>query len=135
MLVVRGMSSNEFFRQLAAKVALVTASWSDDEHRLAAAGIDGRSCNPKRADMVIWKFELKITGMQEVYMPEGAELLSVASQNGNLCLWAMVNPSKEHRCRCIEIIGTGNPVQTEVCRKFIGTAVVSPWVWHVFERV
>lgn len=87
--------------------------------------------------MVIWKFELAITDMQEVTMPDGAELLSVANQNGNLCLWAIVDPSKERRRRYIEIIGTGNPMPTDmgVDRKFIGTAVVNPFVWHVFERL
>lgn len=86
--------------------------------------------------MVIWKFELQITDMQELMMPEGAEFLSVANQNGSLCLWATVDPSKEKRHRYIEIIGTGNPMpmDTGVDRKFIGTAVVNPFVWHVFER-
>lgn len=88
--------------------------------------------------MVIWKFELQITDLQEVTMPDGAELLSVANQNGSLCLWAMVDPDpyKEKRHRYIEIIGTGNPILVDVAidRKFIGTAVVSPFVWHVFER-
>lgn len=46
--------------------------------------------------MVIWKFKLAITDIQEIKIPEGAELLSVAKQNGNLCLWAMVDPSKIH---------------------------------------
>lgn len=41
--------------------------------------------------MVIWKVELAITDMQTVSMPDGAKLLSVANQNGNLCLWAMVD--------------------------------------------
>ena len=86
--------------------------------------------------MVIWKYELEIADMQEVTMPDGAELLSVANQDGNLCLWAMVDPSKEKRRRYIEIIGTGNPIFTDmgVDREFIGTAVVDPFVWHVFER-
>lgn len=85
--------------------------------------------------MVIWKFELEITDLQGVTMPDGAELLSVANQNGNLCLWAMVDPLKEKRRRYIEIIGTGNPMpMVGVDRKFIGTAVVDPFVWHVFER-
>lgn len=87
--------------------------------------------------MVIWKFELKLTGMQEVRMPEGAELLSVANQNGNLCLWAMVDHRKKRQFRFIEIIGTGNliPMDMGVDRKFIGTAVFDTFVWHVFERL
>ena len=102
--------------------------------------------------MVIWKFELRITEVQEVLMPAGAELLSVADQHGNLCLWAMVDPSEHHQPRVIEIVGTGNPMQSRtdvelnssntvtesgarIERKFIGTVVMNPFVWHVFERL
>lgn len=86
--------------------------------------------------MVIWKFELKVTDMQHISMPSGAEILSVANQNGALCLWAMVHPEHPKEERSIEIIGTGNPIPVGmgVDRKFIGTAVVNPFVWHVFER-
>ena len=87
--------------------------------------------------MVIWKFELELTGMQELTMPEGAQLLSVANQNGNVYLWAMVDPKKEKRRRYIEIVGTGNQMSVDmgIERKFIGTAVVDPFVGHVFERL
>ena len=87
--------------------------------------------------MVIWKFQLSmLVDLQKVMMPEGAELLSVANKNGNLFLWAMVDPSKENQCRWIEIIGTGTPITMNIVgRKFIGTAVVNPFVWHVFERL
>ena len=88
-------------------------------------------------DYRIWKYELQVTDMQPVEMPKGAELLSVANQNGTLCLWAKVDADKERETRHIEIIGTGNPIPQDmgVDRRFIGTAVVNPFVWHVFERV
>ena len=35
--------------------------------------------------------------------------------------------------RDIEIIGTGNPMP-DGRRTFIGSAVIDPFVWHVFER-
>lgn len=86
---------------------------------------------------VIWKYELAITNRQLVFMPAGAEILSVANQSGTLCLWAMVNPSMEPENRCIEVVGTGNsvPEDVEVSSKYIGTALVDPFVWHVFEVV
>jgi len=88
-------------------------------------------------DYRIWKYELQVTDMQQVEVPKGAKLLSVANQNGALCLWAIVDASKPRETRHIEIIGTGNPVPTDmgVDRKFIGTAVINPFVWHVFERL
>jgi hypothetical protein len=87
--------------------------------------------------MIVWKYVLKITDRQVLVMPDGAEILSVASQHGNLCLWAIVDEYKDKKERYIEIVGTGNPLRVNpgFDRKFIGTAVVDPFVWHVFERL
>jgi len=87
-----------------------------------------------RCVMVIWKYELKITDRQKVRMPVVSDLLSVANQRGSLCLWAMVDPANANTVeRDIEIIGTGNPMP-DGRRTFIGSAVIDPFVWHVFER-
>ena len=104
--------------------------------------------------MIIWKFELEITTTQKLMLPAGAKLLSVHSQNGGvLCLWAMVDPNEQYEPRIVEIVGTGNPMQlrtsepelkssgimgqssARIERKFIGTVVINPGVWHVFERL
>jgi len=86
----------------------------------------------------IWKYPLALTDLQLISMPEKAEILSVADQDGTLCLWAMVDPNAlRSEVRAIEIIGTGNPISTPIgyARLFIGTAVMRPFVWHVFERL
>lgn len=86
--------------------------------------------------MVIWKYELEIKDLQHVDMPYGAKILSVANQNGNLCMWASVDPSAEKMWRFVEIIGTGHLIPTDLNgeRIFIGTVVIGSLVWHVFER-
>jgi hypothetical protein len=88
-------------------------------------------------DYRIWKYELRVTDIQAVEMPKDAELLSVANQNGELCMWAKVDADQTIEARYIEIIGTGNPIPQDmgVDRRFIGTALINPFVWHVFERV
>lgn len=70
-------------------------------------------------------------------MPKDAQILSVANQDGTLCLWAKVDASKQVETRFIEIIGTGNPIPQDmgVDRSFIGTVLMDPFVWHVFERL
>lgn len=85
--------------------------------------------------MVIWKFELATISLQRIFMPRDAEILSVGNQNGITCLWAMVNPNNPQQERVIEIIGTGNPIDVGMGtkRKFIGTVMSGPFVWHVFE--
>lgn len=82
---------------------------------------------------VIWKFPLKLTDIQDVLLPIGAQILSVAEQNGVICLWAIVNPEEEKATRSIEIHGTGNDSFGPGSRTFLGTVVMNPFVWHVFE--
>lgn len=84
---------------------------------------------------VIWKYQLKITDQQAVEMPYEHNILSVAEQNGVLCMWVEVNPNAYLIDVDIEIIGTGNPIYHTVDygRKFIGTVVMNPFVWHVFR--
>ncbi|WP_417459103.1 hypothetical protein [Kordiimonas sp.] len=88
--------------------------------------------------MTIWKYELEITDLQRVAMPKGAKILSVGKQGAYACLWAMVDENEDAtEERCIEIVGTGNPMHRSMgfARRFIGTVVMTPFVWHVFERV
>lgn len=88
----------------------------------------------KNIDLRIYKYPIGITGFQEVAMPKAARILSVANQNGTLCLWALCDSAqKEYVARQIEIIGTGHPISLN-SREFIGTVIVEPFVWHVFER-
>ena len=84
---------------------------------------------------VIWKYQLKITDHQHIEMPCEHNILSVAVQNGVLCMWAEVNPDAYLTEVDIEIIGTGNPIYHTVDyeRKFIGTVIMNPFVWHVFR--
>jgi len=85
---------------------------------------------------VIYKYPLEITDTQAVNMPHGAQLLSVQKQNGELCLWALVDTAQPTAPRQIVIVGTGNPIQNP------GTYVDSvqmenEWgvlVWHIFDR-
>ena len=86
---------------------------------------------------VIWKYELDITDKQTIMMPPGAQILSVANQRGKLCLWALVEPAwSDLEARTIEIIGTGNPIDLSgLWHEHIGTVVMEPFVWHVFEYI
>ena len=70
-------------------------------------------------------------------MPEGSEILSVADQGGFLCVWARVTAGNSPVERMIEIAGTGNPYPPNdgAVRVFLGTVVMNPFVWHVFEKL
>jgi hypothetical protein len=68
-----------------------------------------------------------------VEMPFGARILSVADQNGVLCLWAIVCPEAATKQYKILVRGTGHPFTGEEGR-FIGTVQQAGGrlVWHVF---
>jgi hypothetical protein len=87
----------------------------------------------------IWKYPLKITDHQSIDMPMYAEILSVQTQHGEPCIWALVDPYGEKEERRFEIFGTGNPIEVDmgVDRKFIGTFMIfnDRFVWHLFERI
>lgn len=70
-------------------------------------------------------------------MPIGAEILHVDSQDGELCLWALVdtNPGTPVT-RVISVVDTGRrlwPEREGRRNDYIGSVVISPSVWHVFE--
>lgn len=80
----------------------------------------------------IWKFPLAVTDFQNVRMPKGAEILSVADQHGVVCVWALVDSEAELRDRMFYILGTGNPVSERLPWQFVGSVQQNIFVWHVF---
>jgi hypothetical protein len=76
-----------------------------------------------------------VTDCQIVRMPEGAEILSVADQRGELCVWALVDPDADLENRMFYIFGTGNPVSETLPWQFVGSVQQSVFVWHVFAEV
>jgi len=59
--------------------------------------------------MTIWKYPLLATGRQIVRMPEGAQILTVQTQNDAPCLWALVDEGSGSEERIIYTQGTGEP--------------------------
>jgi hypothetical protein len=81
----------------------------------------------------IWKFGLELTEVQTIYMPEGADILSVQNQNGSLCIWALLSPTAPKVGRHFKVIGTGHKIETLADHKWIATVIQDQFVWHIFE--
>lgn len=80
----------------------------------------------------IWKYELEIADRQEVYIPQGAEILAVDNHKGGLCVWALVDKdSTIQEPIAFRIVGTGNPFE-DTGLKYLDSVVIDPFVWHVF---
>lgn len=83
--------------------------------------------------MTIWKYPLEITRSQCIEVPSDSRALSAALQNGDLCVWFLVEESRPKQTRRILIYGTGNPIGGVFAGWFIGSVQQGPFVWHVFD--
>jgi len=86
----------------------------------------------------IYKYELQIKDSQSFQINSDYKILSVAEQNGKLCMWVLVNLNNPITWMNIEIIGTGNQIDEQLMQhnKFIGSVVMhNGFVWHVFDNL
>ncbi len=87
--------------------------------------------------MKIYKYPLKLTASQTVFLPYCAEILSVQMQGGLLTLWAEVSSEAygDPVQRQILICPTGESEgDIDQCRH-ISTVLDGTLVWHVFEVI
>lgn len=84
----------------------------------------------------IWKYNLLPIGEQFLELPSENTILSVQTQDNNICIWVKINPECTTKIqKTIEIIGTGHSFTDEYHRIFIGTVQIHSLVFHIFERV
>lgn len=83
---------------------------------------------------VVWKYELDITDLQRVTMPDEAEILTVQVQGGTPYMWARVNPNAIMVDRWFATHGTGRLIP-ETTDTYIGSYQIESGVlvFHVFE--
>ena len=85
--------------------------------------------------ITIYKYNLMITGHQQIQLPIGADVLSAKEQNGNLCIWAMVDTDKSDIMLDVYIQGTGQPSTLPERHqiRFIDSVEMSNGlVWHIY---
>lgn len=85
----------------------------------------------------VYKFHL-MHGSPGIDMPRGAQVLCAREQNGELYLWALVDPEEPTEERHFDVFGTGHviPPLLEGGRRFVDTVLMheGSLVLHVFER-
>lgn len=91
--------------------------------------------------MQIWKFKLEADGKQTIEMPKDSNVLCAQMKDGELYIWAEVNPLASYERRVFEVFPTGIdlPCGMGIQRKYIGTfqtgSVMETMVFHVYERL
>lgn len=82
--------------------------------------------------MTVWKYTFRVNDeTKSVSMPVGAKFLTVAMQDGLVCLWALVDPKFEREIRNFCVHGTGHNISP--FEEYVGTAFDDNFVWHLFE--
>ncbi len=83
----------------------------------------------------VWKFELSLAGSR-IEMPVGARVLTVQTQLGRPCLWALVDPERAKEERLFVVYGTGHPIAAPDTLAYVGTFqdLGGRLIWHVFEQ-
>ena len=84
--------------------------------------------------MKIWKWTVDI-GTNNIMLPDGAQILDVQMQKGQLSLWALCDETASLKPRSFEIYGTGHNVPKDHGR-YVATFQMSggDLVFHFFER-
>lgn len=87
--------------------------------------------------MTIWKFPLALAHSQILTVPSGTVFIHADTQDGALCLWAMVNAEAVQGPVEVVIVGTGQTVPEGIDPlNFVGTVLMDggAFVWHVFVK-
>lgn len=87
----------------------------------------------------IFRYELDITPTQDVKLPSGHQVLSIAPGRAGyyIDVWVKIGPGDHDTLRTFRVFGTGHPLpDPEPPMDFLGTAVMSDGlVWHVFTEI
>ena len=75
----------------------------------------------------IYKYNLS----QPVHMPWGSTVVKVGIQNGQCCIWALVDTNAPVEERRFVVVGTGSEIDDNMV--YVGTMFEEPFVWHVVE--
>lgn len=84
----------------------------------------------------VYKYPLQVADIQEVSLPAGSQILCIKMQDGDVCMWALVNPEETStetvKIRCA---GTGHPITENV--EYIDTIMLldGKLVFHFFKVI
>lgn len=81
----------------------------------------------------IWKYKLSWQPIQNIEVPKNAKFLKVDNQFDYITLWYEVESEEKVTSIPIWIVGTGHEIPEEAT-KYLGTALVGDYVWHIYTR-
>jgi hypothetical protein len=80
----------------------------------------------------IWKFPVDLMG-DSIEVPADCSIVEFALQDGQLCVWAIVDPASPRITRRLRVVGTGR--EFEDGWRYHGTAhMPNGLVWHLLSE-
>jgi len=65
-----------------------------------------------------------------IYMPKGAVILTVQTQNETPCIWALVAENAEHEMREFRMYGTGHEIKEDIKKlQYVGLSSFAAVRW------
>lgn len=86
----------------------------------------------------IYKYDLELTGRQELSIPQGGALLCVQTQGESPKLWVdLPDPSAPPERRVFCVFGTGHPLPDGFNGEYLGSCQMAggALVWHIYEEI
>ena len=83
----------------------------------------------------VWKYELALTDLQHLILPENAEILKFDTQYNIPVIWVLVDTeATDVEERVFRFCGTGHPI-AKGTYQYIDTIIMADGglVWHLFE--
>lgn len=82
---------------------------------------------------VVYKYELGRQPVQVLLLPRGVQALSVAEQNFEWFLWALVDPTQTLVKTQVLCLGTGHEAPEDIEKFYhVSTFQEGRFVWHFF---
>lgn len=80
----------------------------------------------------VWKIRLYMApGRTVVVVPKGFVPLHADTQNGDICVWGLVDPDEREVEGSFDTFGTGHMIPSPT-GNYVGTVMDGEYVWHVF---
>lgn len=86
--------------------------------------------------ITIWKFPIEVTDEQVIEVPRDPKWLTVQTQAGTPCLWALVNTDNPKSKVTVKVVGTGHDASKVLGSHHVGTFQIPQHglVFHVFAE-
>ena len=83
----------------------------------------------------VFKYKMCWESECKIQLPMNAKVLDVKVQNGDLCMWCLVDPYIKVTERVFRVYGTGEEINYPIdsSLNFIKTFFSKTFVFHVFE--